>query len=163
MLLIQNIGNGAAVDVRLRIKLEPDDEKNVLFPLMMPRQKIRFLLPDGNIRTLADKSAILKLSGECRNVLGKKFQVDDTIDVKEVMQSWMQSNMALEETIENRLSQVAERLERLVHSVERMLASSSGVLIKTRQDQKEEIDEIKRFYEEQKKKEKEKEKPSSDS
>jgi hypothetical protein len=164
MLLIQNIGNMAAVDVRLEIQLMPGDyKKKVLFPLLAPRQKIRFLLPDGNIKVLADTFEFLKLGGECKNLLGEKFQVADTINVKEVMQSWMQSDIALEETVENRLSQVAERIERLERSVERMLARTSGVLIKTPQDQKEELEEIKRFYEEQKQKQKEKEKTSGDS
>lgn len=153
MLLIQNIGNVAAIDVQLEYWLEPGDFKSkVLFPLLMPRQKIRFILPDGNMKVLAENFKTLKLSGECMNAFGEKTQINDIINVKEVMQSWIDGQIALEETIENRLSQVADRIERLERIVERMLARASGVLVKTREDEAEELEEMKKFYEEQKRK-----------
>jgi hypothetical protein len=157
ILLIQNVSEVAAIDVKLKFRLEPGDiEKTVLFPLLMPHQKVRFLLPEGNMTVLVKKFKLLKLKGECKGVSGRRILIDDTINIKKVIGSWIESDILLEETVENRLSQVADRLERLERSVERMLARTSGVLVKTSEDVRKEIEEMKKFYEERKRKEGEK-------
>ena len=161
--LVQNVGKMAAIDVRLEISLEPGDFKEaVLFPLLMPSQKVRFMLPEGNIKVLADKFTTLKLKGECKSVSGKNIAIDDTVDVRSVLESWIESRILLEETIENRLSQVADRIERLERSVGRMLSRTGGVLAKTPEDEKKELEEMKRRYEEEERASKE-EKPSETS
>lgn len=162
VLLIQNVGKMGAIDVQLEFSLEPGNfKKTVLLPLLMPGQKARFLLPDGNIKVLADKFTILKLKGECKTVSGRKIPIDDTISVKNVLKSWIESRILLEETVANRLSQVADRIERLERSIERMLSATSGVLVKTPEDQKKEIEEMKRRYEERASREEKKPSDSS--
>ena len=162
VLLIQNVGKMGAIDVQLEFSLEPGNyKKTVFFPLLMPSQKVRFLLPEGNINVLADKFTTLKLRGECKTVSGKKISIDDTISVKSVLKSWIESKILLEETVENRLSQVADRIERLERSIERMLSTTRGVLVKTPEDQKKEIEEMEKRYEERASKEEKKPSDSS--
>lgn len=154
ILIIQNVSNAVAMDVKLKFWLEPGNfKKTVLFPLLMPHQKVRFFLPEGNMKVLMQNFNVLKLKGECKTLSGKKILIDDVINIKEVIGSWIESEILLEETIENRLSQVADKLERLERSVQRMLAQTSGILIKTPEDVKKEIEEMKKFYEERKRKE----------
>lgn len=162
VLVVQNVSKMGAVDVKLEISLVPGDfKKSVLFPLMMPRQKVRFILPDGNIKVLAEKFTTLTLKGECRDVSGKNITKDDAIDLRGVLKSWIESSILVEETVTNRLSQVADRIERLERSVERMLSmTGGGVLIKTREDELKEFEEMKRRYEARENKE---EKPSETS
>jgi len=157
ILSIQNVGETPAIDVHLEFSLEPGNfKKTVLFPVLVPQQKVRFLLPEGNMKVLAEKFTILRLRGECKNISGKRIPIDDTVNVKKVLESWIEAEILLEETVENRLSVVADRIERLERSVERMLAHTSGVLIKTPEDVKKEIEEMKKFYEERKRKEEKK-------
>jgi len=147
VLLIQNVGKMAAINVKLEMSLEPGGfKKTVFFPLLMPSQKVRFMLPESNIKILANKFTTLKLKGECKSVYGKNITIDDTVDVKHVLESWIDSKILLEETIENRLSQVADKIERLGRSVERMLSISRGILTKTPEDEKKELEEMKKHY-----------------
>lgn len=157
VLVIQNIGKNAAIDVQLEFSLEPGNfKRNVVFPLLMPSQRVRFLLPEGNIKVITEKFTTLKLKGECKNIAGRKIPIDDRISVKKILNSWIQSKILLEESIENRLSQVADKIERLERSIERMVAATGGVLVKTPQDQKEELEEMKRRYEQRASKSKKK-------
>lgn len=151
VLVIQNIGKTGAIDVSVEISLDPSDfKRTLLFPLLIPGQKVRLILPESNIKVLAEKFTTLKLDGECMNISGKNITIDDKINVKSVLESWIQGRILLEETVSNRLSQIADRIERLERSVERMLSTTSGVLVKTPEDQKKELEEIeKRYYKEQ--------------
>lgn len=162
VLVIQNVGKTGAINVRLEISLDPSDfKKTLLLPLLMPGQKVRLMLPESNIKVLAEKFTRLKLDGEYKNISGKNITIDDTIDVKSVLESWIQGRILLEETVSNRLSQIADKIERLERSVGRMLSATGGVLIKTPEDQKKEYEEIKRRYEEQASKKEEKASESS--
>lgn len=162
VLVIQNVGKTGAINVRLEISLDPSDfKKTLLLPLLMPGQKVRLMLPESNIKVLAEKFTRLKLDGEYKNISGKNITIDDTIDVKSVLESWIQGRILLEETVSNRLSQIADKIERLERSVGRMLSATHGVLIKTPEDQKKEYEEMKRRYEEQASKKEEKASESS--
>jgi hypothetical protein len=164
VLLVQNIGDAAAVDVCLEFQFEPSDSKRrVLLPLLMPRQKIRLIPPEGNMKTLAEKFTTLKLGGECRDVYGEKYQIDDKIDIKQVIQSWLDAHILLEETVANRLSVIADRMDRLERTMHRMLSLGRGVLVKTRKDEETEEEEFKKQYEEERKQKEEEEKKKTSS
>ena len=149
VLLVQNIGNAPAIDVHLEVWLEPSDfKRKVLFPLLMPNQKIRFLLPEGgNLKTLAEKYTTLRIKSEYRDIFGEKKSVNDIINVKEVLQSWAESRILIEETVENRLSQVAQTIERTRDTIRMMLARTGGILVKTPKDIEKEYEKLRRRFE----------------
>lgn len=146
--IIQNAGTTGAVDLKAEISTEPSDYKTtILFPLLMPNQIIRILLPETNLKVLAEKYAVIKVDGECKNIWEEIVPIHDKIQAKEVLKSWTENRILLEESVTNRLSQIADKLERLERSVDRMIPLGGGVLTKTPQDVKEEYERMEKEFE----------------
>jgi len=150
--VVQNVSNTAAIDIELSFWLEPvtDFRREVRYPLLVPWQKIKFFFPEGEMKTLAEKFTTLRLDCKFKNAFGHKFVSKDTIELRTVLESWIKGGILIEETIEHRLEQLVDRIDRLERSLERIHASTGGVLIKTREDEKKEIEEMRKAYEERK-------------
>jgi|ERR1035437_446196 hypothetical protein len=80
---IQNIGKSAAINAEITFWLEPSDfKRTVIFPLIMPKQTIRFFLPDPNMQEFAKKYNFMKTEGRCQSINGKEIVFSDCIDIK---------------------------------------------------------------------------------
>lgn len=154
--VIQNVGKSAALDVEVTFFLEPSEfKKTVVFPIIAPNQKIRFTLPDPNMKEMVKKYNFLKTTGQYKNISGDGLSLDDCIDIKKVVGSWLETSIILNETpLNSQIGRLVDKIERLDRTIQKMLAFTDGVLIKTPDDQRRELNEIEqRFKKEEKPKE----------
>lgn len=148
-LMLQNVGKTAAIDISLEFWVEPSEyRKRFHTPLLMPEQKVFFLLPEGNMKTLVQKYDYLKVKGKCKSIFGTVFGIDSVIDIKKVLNSWIESEITLQHTLDDRLRDLIDKIKRLERTLDRMKAWSGGVLIKTPKDLQDEREEWEKRREE---------------
>jgi hypothetical protein len=154
--VIQNVGRSAAIDAEITFLLEPSEfKRTVLFPIIAPNQKIRFSLPDPNMKEMVKKYNFLKTTGQYKEINGEKSSLNDCIDIKKVVGSWLETSILLYETpLNSQIGRLVDKIERLDRTIQKMLAFTNGVLIKTPEDQEKELNVIEqRFKREEKPKE----------
>ena len=143
-LALYNVGRTAAIDIHLKIQSEPDGfTKTLSFPLLNPNKKIKIFLPKGDMKVLAKTMKILKVEGNCKNLFGEIFQIKSHLDVKKIVESWIKGGIMIQYTLDERLSRIIEKIDRLERTLDRMQAFGGGILVKTPKDIQEEYERIK--------------------
>lgn len=134
---IQNVGREAAINAEITFWIEPSDfKRTVVFPLITPKQTIRFILPNPNMKEFANKYDFIKTEGRCQTINGEEMKISDSIDIKKVIGSWLEANILVNETSLNTyVGRIVDKLETIDRTIQKMLAFSNGVLVKTPEDQ----------------------------
>lgn len=149
---IVNVGKGAATNVELTFSVKPGKFKNAWYhPLLVAGQSECLLLPEGNLEKLAKKSDVIEVKGEYQDVFGETYEIDEKLDIKKIQKGWHEGRMVLKKSLEDRVVDLSRHVERIERTLDRMIAFTSGVLVKTPKDIEAEVEELKKRREERKK------------
>jgi len=149
---IVNVGNGAATNVELTFSSKPGKFKSAWYhPLLVAGQSECLMLPEGNLEKLAKESDVIELKGKYQDVFGETYKIDEKLDIKKIQKGWHKGRMVLKKTLEDRVVDLTRHVERIERTLGRMIALTSGVLVKTPRDIEAEVEEFKKRREERKK------------
>ena len=114
-LLLKNVGKGPAINVDVRFGFQQTEEsyKHWLHPLLAPEESYSFLITPSNFTELAEKHDFLVVRGTCEDVFGKKHDVDERIDLKEVHKGWSEARILIKTSLERRLEKISEEVRRV--------------------------------------------------
>jgi hypothetical protein len=140
-LLIANIGKGPATNIELEFSVLPGDfKRSWCSPLLLPGESQNFFLPEGGLEEVRKKYELILLKGTCFNILEEKITISDKIDLRGILDSWLESGMIYNEGTDQVIKRGVTQIERLNSSIRAIMAFGGGVLIKTSDDVKKEID-----------------------
>ena len=149
---IVNVGKGAATNVGLTFSVKPGKFKKAWYhPLLVAGQSEYLFLPEGNLEKLAKQSDVIEVKGEYQDVFGETYEIDEKLDIKRIHKGWYKAGMVLKKSLEDRIDGLSKHVERIERTLDRMIALTSGVLVKTPKDIKAEVEEMKKRREERKK------------
>ncbi len=151
---IQNVSNTPAIDLQVEFWVEPvtDYRKKVFFPILNAGEKKRFFLPESDMKTIAEKITSINMVSKCKNLFNVEFTSKDSIDTRSVLNSWITAQMLVDEPLDRRIKQMSEKLESIERTLGKFLANTGGLLVKSPEDEKKELEVIMRKYQEQKQK-----------
>ena len=165
-LVVSNIGNGAAKDVRF--SFEPDlitsDERNISESVLLFRQGVRFFPPGKTISQFFDMSHAY-LGANKPLTFDVTVSYDDVKEGKEYKES-MQSDLSMfkgrQYIVRKGVHDLAKEIEKLNKEISRAIGfGGRGILVKTLEDIKREREEQRKILEQQREQGKE-EQPAKD-
>lgn len=149
---IVNVGKGAATNVEITFSVKPGEfKKGWYHPLLIEGQSEYLFLPEGNLEKLAKKSDVVEVKGKYKDVFGEIYEIDEKLDIKKIQKGWHEAGMVLKTSLEDRVNDLSEHVKRIERTLDRMLAFTRGVLVKTPKDIEAEVEKMKKRREERKK------------
>jgi len=123
-LMISNVGNGPAQTINLQYSLENVDDsgRNWNKPLLMSKDKEEFFIPTSENTTemgidyFKNNPSILHITGEYYDLLGKKYSMNDSINITEYVAQFQQTQIRYKE---DPLEKIANYLEKIKDELRR--------------------------------------------
>jgi prepilin signal peptidase PulO-like enzyme (type II secretory pathway) len=113
-----NFGKGPATNVKAEITFLPSNEKRIWEEAVLsPNESIRISLPEGIIEKVCEKSANITVKGECKDIFGQTFKIDETIDTKDFIEQAKQLRQLLERDIAREVEGIKKELQEIVTEV----------------------------------------------
>jgi uncharacterized protein YoxC len=126
-LLIRNVGNGSANRINLSYWIEGKDEtkRNWTKPLMMPNDDDEFFIPKNEKESIFEgdyfkqNQTTIRIVGEYYDILGNKYEINDSIDITAYVKQWEQTQVRYKEEPEEKVRSSIEKISRSVDDVGR--------------------------------------------
>lgn len=126
-LLIRNVGNGSANRINLSYWIEGKDEtkRNWTKPLMMPNDSDEFFIPKNEKESVFEgdffkqNQTTMKIVGEYYDILGNKYEINDSIDITAYVKQWEHTQVRYQEEPEEKVSRSIERISRSIDDIGR--------------------------------------------
>lgn len=120
--VLENIGNGPAQDIRVKLTLEPEGEsKEVTYYNIPPGNRIRITDPfEATKLTLQNLNRYknIRIEGEVRDLIDNKYPIRDTISLDEAIERNIvreQNNQVIKQELEaigNELAEIKDRIDK---------------------------------------------------
>ncbi len=135
-LKIQNLGRGPAknVDIEYSMKPSKDVVKKWAAHTLAPGEFARLLLEPTRFDELVTKYDEIVVAGTCESVVGKRYSISDTLDLKKIHESIKKTPQIIETSSEQLLREIQEELEELNKNADSAIRTlkESGVVTKTK-------------------------------
>jgi len=124
-LRISNIGTGPANRINLKYWIDSieDSSRTWTKPLLMANESEEFFIAVDQNNTqhsmdyFKNNQTVLNIEGECENILGKSYPIQDSINVTEYVAQFQQTNVRYQEEplrdIARTLNEIKQRLDRI--------------------------------------------------
>jgi len=113
-----NFGKGPAISIKAEIVFLPSEEKRLWGEsIMSPNESIRVFLPQGEMEKVCEKSAKIIVKGECKDIFGQTFKIDESMDAKEFIEQTKQLQQLLERNIVDEVEDIKKELRNVVTEV----------------------------------------------
>jgi len=114
VLKFTNFGKGPAKDVEAEITFEPSKEKRSWRQaIMAPNEFIRVFLPEGNIEKVCEKSAIVIVKGEYKDLFGQVLKIDETMNVQDFIKQAKQLSQLVEPELDREVRNIKDELKKI--------------------------------------------------
>lgn len=138
-LKIQNLGQGPAKNLAIEYSFKPSDDpaKKWSQQVLAPNEYVRLLLDPIEFDQLVAKYDEIDVRGSCENFTGsRKYDIVDTIRLKEVQETLKKAPQLLETSAEELLRDIQKELEELNRNVETInnALTESGIITKTKSE-----------------------------
>jgi len=136
-LKIQNVGKGVAKNIQLEIQQLPakDPARKWVSPILPPNEFARLPLKPHYIKELASAFDKITLKGKCTDALGQPHAIEDSIDLKEILNAVEASPWLLEYPLDERVGEIDKSLKEVLRTLDEIAKQmQSGIVIKTPKD-----------------------------
>lgn len=130
VLKIQNVGKGAAMNIKLDFSLEPSTTARNTWtsPLLGPNESKRFALPDKTdltLKEIVEKYEKLVVISSYNDIFNEKHEYSISLDLRKFEEVWSKSLMLLDSTLKEEIKGISKKLEAISKSL-----NTEGIKIK---------------------------------
>ena len=113
-LVLKNVGIGPAFDIDIKIIPRPiEQERHFKERVLAPGDFVSFIPPQNimNLKNLAEKFDSILFEGTYKNLYGDLKTIKEEIKPKEIYESWTNSKVMVENTMEDFVKKIGKELE----------------------------------------------------